>query len=68
MALIEVYLGEDAIKPIFVAEFDFLPQVGQHLARDVDGFFEYYDIVRIWHRQDTPTGSFRTCASVMLDD
>ena len=49
-------------------EFDFLPRVGEHLARDTEGYFNYYNIVKIWHRQDTAEGTFRACLLVTLDD
>jgi hypothetical protein len=68
MALVEVIEGEDSTEPLFVAEFDFLPRVGEHLARDTDGCFQYYHIVKIWHRQDTADGAFRACILVTLDD
>ena len=47
MALVEVIEGEDATQPLFVAEFDFLPRAGEHLARDMEGFFQYYNIIEI---------------------
>ncbi|KEZ12123.1 hypothetical protein CP98_05172 [Sphingobium yanoikuyae] len=69
MALIEVHEGEDSMEPLFLAEFDFLPRVGEHLARDTsDGYFVYYNIIKIWHRQDTADGTFRACMLVTLDD
>ncbi|BBD02862.1 MULTISPECIES: hypothetical protein [Sphingobium] len=68
MALVEVLEGEDLEKLLFVAEFDFLPRVGEHLARDIDGYFRYYHIVKIWHRQDATDGVFRACLLVTLDD
>lgn len=69
MALVEVYVDEDTMEPLFVAEFDFLPRVGEHLARDTpDGYFLYYNIIKIWHRQDTADEPFRACALVVLDD
>ena len=68
MALVEVIEGEDAAQPLFVAEFDFLPRVGEHLARDTDGYFQYYNIIKIWHRQDTENGAFRACLLVTIDD
>ena len=68
MALVEVIEGEDATQPLFVAEFDFLPRVGEHLARDTDGYFQYYNIIKIWHRQDAEDGAFRACLLVTLDD
>ena len=67
MAWVEVFEREDATQPLFVAEFDFLPRVGEHLARDAGGFFQYYNIVEVWHREDT-NGTFRACARVTLDD
>lgn len=68
MALIEVFEGEDAPEPLFVADFDFLPRVGEYLARDASGFFQQYNIVEVWHRQDTANGTFRACARVTLDN
>lgn len=34
MALVEVFEGEEAETLLFTAEFDFLPRVGEYLARD----------------------------------
>lgn len=68
MALVEVFADEEAIDPLFVAEFDFLPRVGEHLARDTDGYFQYFNVIKIWHRQDTADGAFRACVLVTLDD
>ncbi|PCG13895.1 MULTISPECIES: hypothetical protein [Sphingomonas] len=55
MALVEVIEDEDATQPLFVAEFDFLPRVGEHLARDTEGYFQYYNIIKIWHRRTRRT-------------
>jgi len=68
MALVDVLEGEDLEKLLFVADFDFLPRVGEHLARDTGDYFEYYNIVKIWHRQDTADGTFRACLLVTIDD
>jgi hypothetical protein len=55
-------------KLLFVAEFDFLQRVGEHLVRDIDGYFRYCHIVKIWHRQNAPDGEFRACLLVTIDD
>ncbi|BBC73417.1 conserved hypothetical protein [Altererythrobacter sp. B11] len=68
MALVEVFEGEDLEKLLFVAEFDFLPRVGEHLARDTQGYFDYYDVLEVWHRQDRGDGAFRACLLVSLVD
>ena len=68
MALVEVFEGEDLEKLLFVAEFDFLPCVGEHLARDTEGYFLYYNIIKIWHRQDAAESGFQACLLVTLDD
>jgi hypothetical protein len=68
MALIEVYEGEHADSLLFEAEFDFLPRIGEYLARDAGDYFKHYKIVEIWHRQDVENGKFRASMQVMLDD
>lgn len=68
MALVEVFERKDLEKLLFVAEFDLLPRVGEHLARDIDDYFQYYLIVKIWHRQDAADGAYRACLLVTLDD
>ncbi|MEN7536340.1 hypothetical protein [Aurantiacibacter flavus] len=68
MALVEVFDSKDPETLLFAAEFDFLPHVGEHLARDAAGYFQYYDVVEIWHRQDAVNGAFRACLLVTLDD
>lgn len=68
MALVEVLEGEGLETLLFVAEFDFLPRVGEHLARDTDGYFQYYHVVKIWHRQDSANSAFRACLLVTRDD
>lgn len=68
MPQVEVYETEEADEPSYVEEFDFLPRVGEYLAREADGFFRYYTIVEVWHRQLEDCGPFRTCVRVQLDD
>ena len=68
MALVEVFEGEDAETLLFTAEFDFLPRVGEYLARDTEDYFKYYNIVEIWHRQDTLEAAFKACLRVTLVD
>lgn len=68
MPLVEVFEGNEATQPLFVAEFGFLPRLGEYLARDAGGFFQHYNVVEVWHRQDTENGAFRACVRVTLDD
>jgi len=51
-----------------VSEFDFAPRVGETVSKDMGGYFAYYDVVEIWHRELAETGKFRTCVRVTLDD
>lgn len=68
MALVEVFDREDASDPLFVGEFSFLPRVGDYLAREMGGYFRYYNVVEVWHRQDGERGAFRPCVRVEVDD
>ena len=65
---VEVFEGEYADKPIFIAEFFFLPQIGEYIARDAGGYFKHYNVVEVWHRQDAIDSFFRPCIRVILDD
>jgi hypothetical protein len=68
MPQVEVYTAEDEIKPLFEAEFAFLPRVGELVSKDAGGYFDYYKVVVVWHRQDFETGRFHACLRVELDD
>ena len=69
MAVVEAFTNRDAVEPLFTAEFDFLPRIGEYLARDTaPGYFVHYNIVEIWHRQDTEGGPFRACIRVEVND
>lgn len=67
MPTVEVF-GSDENKPIFSGEFDFLPRPGEHIAKESGGFFSYYDVIEIWHRETEAPGSFRACVRVKIDD
>jgi hypothetical protein len=68
MPQVEVF-GKDELKPLFVANFDFLPRIGDTVSKDVGGYFSYHKVVEIWHReQEGELGTFRTCIQVELDD
>lgn len=46
MSTVEVFLdSEDEDAPLFSAEFAFLPRIGEHISRDMQGYFDYYDVV-----------------------
>lgn len=68
MALVEVFVGEDSLQPIFVGEFNFLPRIGDHLSKEEGDYFSYYSVVKVWHREDGQTGIFKPCVLVELDD
>lgn len=62
MPIVEAFEGEDAEVLQFTAEFDFLPRIGEYLSHDTaPGYFVYYNVVEVWHRQDTEGGAFRAC-------
>ncbi len=62
MPLVEAFDHEDAPKPLFQAEFEFLPRIGEYLSIDTPpGYFKYYNVVEVWHRQDKVGGAFRAC-------
>ncbi len=72
MPSVEVFDGKEAIQPLFVGEFDFMPRVGEYVSRiigeDVGGYFAYYHVVEAWHRQDGEGTQFRACILVKADD
>jgi len=62
MPIVEAFDHEDALEPLFTTEFEFLPHIGEYLSIDtLPGYFKYYHVVEIWHRQDTKGGAFRAC-------
>jgi hypothetical protein len=67
--IVEAFDHKDALEPLFTAEFEFLPRIGEYLARDTaPGYFVYYNVVEIWHRQDTAEGVFRACIRLEVND
>ncbi|WP_232493501.1 hypothetical protein [Novosphingobium kaempferiae] len=69
MIPVEVFGNEESDDaPLFVASFDFLPRVGENISKDVGGYFAYYEVVEIWHREDADSGTFRACLAVKLND
>ena len=67
MPQVEVFEGE-ADAPMFAAEFGFLPRPGEYLSKETDGYFKYYNVVEVWHREESGTGRFTPCVRVQLDD
>jgi hypothetical protein len=59
---------EDENKPAFVADFDFLPRVGEYISHDADGCFRYLNVVEVWHCGAPATNRFTACIRVELDD
>ena len=68
MALVDVFEGTESEQPLFTAEFDFLPRVGEHIAREAGGYFQYYNIVELWHREDSERGKYCACLRVAIED
>lgn len=65
MPIVEAFDHEDALKPLIVAEFEFLPRIGEYLSIDTPpGYFKYYNVVEVWHRQDSEAGVFRACMRI----
>jgi len=53
MPIVEVFGDKDALEPLFIADFDFLPRLGGYLARDIPAsYFVHHKVVEISHRQD----------------
>jgi hypothetical protein len=67
MPTVEVY-RQDAMKPLFEGDFAFLPRHGETISKETGGYFEYYKVVEVWHREEGETGTFRACVRVELDD
>ncbi len=67
MPMVEVFEGEKEV-PLFTAEFEFLPRVGEYLSRDIDGCFVYLNVTEVWHRQDGEHARFKPCIRVQIDD
>lgn len=68
MPQVEVFEGDKSTNLTFVSEFGFLPRAGEYLAKEMDGYFRYYNVMEVWHRQDGETGAFQACIRVELDD
>lgn len=67
MPTVEVY-GTNEMTPLFVGDFAFLPRCGEHIAKDVGGYFEYYHVVESWYREEGESGIFHACVRVVDDD
>ena len=69
MPIVEAFNDREAVEPLFTAEFDFLPRIGDYLARSTPpGYSKHYNVVEVWHRQDSEAGAFRACIRLELDD
>lgn len=67
MPNVEVY-EKDEMKPLFEGDFSFLPRIGETISKEMGGYFNYYKVVEIWHREEGETGIFQACARVKIDD
>jgi len=68
MPRVEVY-EEDEMTPIFVGDFPFCPRLGETISKEMaEGYFNYYKVVEVWHREEGRTGIFQPCVRVQIDD
>ena len=67
MPTVEVF-EKDEMTPLFVGDFSFLPRLGEYISKDMGGYFSYYNVVEVWHREEGETGVFRACVRVEIDD
>lgn len=67
MPKVEVY-EKDELAALFVGDFAFLPRIGETVSKEMGGYFNYYKVVEIWHREDDETGIFSACVRVEIDD
>ena len=67
MIIVEVY-ENDENKALFEGEFVFLPRHGETISKDMGGYFSYYTVAEVWHREEGETGVFRACVRVEIDD
>jgi hypothetical protein len=67
MATVEVF-EKDEMTPIFDGDFPFLPRKGEYISKDMGSYFNYYNVVEVWYREEGETGVFRTCVRVEIDD
>ena len=63
-----VFYEDENEAPLFAGDFDFLPRRGETVSQDAGGYFKYYEVLEVWHRQDFETGNFRACLAVKLLD
>ncbi len=68
MPKVEVFVDEDALEPLFAGEFSFLPRVGDYVSKDAGGYYSYYNVVEVWHREEVETGAFHPCVRVRPED
>jgi hypothetical protein len=67
MPTVEVY-EKDEMKPLFEGQFMFMPRHGETVSKEMGGYFSYYTVVEVWHREEGDTGVFRACVRVQIDD
>jgi hypothetical protein len=68
MSDVEVFAEGNENSPLFIGRFSFLPRVGDTISQEMGGYFSYYDVLEVWHRQDGTDGTFRACVGVRLID
>lgn len=67
MPIVEVF-GKDEMKPLFEGNFPFVPRLGEYISKEMGGYFNYYNVVEVWYREESETGIFRACVRVEIDD
>jgi len=67
MPIVEVFGGENLDQPLFAAEFAFMPRPGDGISRDTEGFFRYFKVAEVWHRQVGADSPFVACIRIEID-
>lgn len=53
---------------MFVGEFAFLPRPGDTISKDAGGYFDYFVVQSVWHREVGSSLEFQACVNVKLSD
>ncbi len=51
-------------EPLFFGTFDASPRVGDKISKDAGGYFQYFEVVDLWHRCVDSSERFELCISV----
>jgi hypothetical protein len=64
---VEIYTSDSEMIPLMIGDFHSIPRIGEHLAIDTEGYFNYYNVIKVWHRSVLGS-NFVACLEVQLDD